>query len=250
MVGPREVAPGVFGLGTELVNWYLVEDAGRLTAVDAGLPKFAEGLEADLSRIGFSAADVDAVVLTHSDGDHTGVAARLQAAGARVLVHVDDDAALRKPGPKKGDASMRHVLGNMWRRESRAVFTDTVRHGGLRPTKVEGAETFSDGDVLDVPGRPRVIHTPGHTAGHSCLLFEGKSVLFAGDAMITHALITKGTGPQLMPRWVNEDNAACLLSLDRFDDVDADLTLFGHGDPWADTPSAAAGRARAAVQSR
>ncbi len=30
MRGPRELAPGVHGLGSELVNWYLVEDGGRI----------------------------------------------------------------------------------------------------------------------------------------------------------------------------------------------------------------------------
>jgi len=32
---PTEIASGVWRIGTELVNWYLVEDGGRLTVVDA-----------------------------------------------------------------------------------------------------------------------------------------------------------------------------------------------------------------------
>ena len=248
MNGPKELAPGVYGLGTELVNWYLVEQGGRLTAVDAGFPAFAATLEEDLSQIGRTPADVEAVVLTHSDGDHTGLAPRLREAGADVLIHRADEAALRRPGPKKGDASPRHVLGNLWRREARTVLRDTIRHGGLKPARVEGASTFSDGEVLDAPGRPRVIHTPGHTPGHSALLFEEAGVLFAGDALITHALVTKGAGPRLMPAFTNEDNAACLASLARFDDVSAALMLFGHGEPWRDGPAAAAAAARAAAQ--
>ena len=31
--------PGVHGVGSEMVNWYLVEEGGRLTAVDAGVPE-------------------------------------------------------------------------------------------------------------------------------------------------------------------------------------------------------------------
>ncbi|MGH2948155.1 MAG: MBL fold metallo-hydrolase, partial [Solirubrobacteraceae bacterium] len=75
---PIEVAPGVYALGTDIVNWYLVEEQGRLSAVDAGLPGFADRLEADLARLGHRVGDVEAVVLTHSDGDHTGVAPRLR----------------------------------------------------------------------------------------------------------------------------------------------------------------------------
>ncbi|MDQ3607541.1 MAG: MBL fold metallo-hydrolase [Actinomycetota bacterium] len=248
MRGPRELAPGVYGLGTELVNWYLVENGGRLTAIDAGLPKFATTLDGDLRGLGHSVSDVEAVVLTHSDADHTGVAPRLRDAGARVLIHADDAAALRKPGPKKGDASPRHVLGNLWRPETRTILRDTLRYGGARPSKVDDPETFSDGDVLDVPGRPRVVHAPGHTAGHSALLFERKDVLFAGDALITHQLITKGAGVRLMPRFVNEDNAACLASLTRLETVSADLVLLGHGEPWHEGPAAAAAQARAAAE--
>lgn len=245
---PTEIAPGVYGLGTDVVNWYLIEDGGRLTAVDAGLPRFANTLESDLRRLGLSVGDVEAVVLTHSDGDHTGVAPRLRDAGARVLVHAADEPALRKPGPKKGDASPRHMLMNAWRREARTILVDTLRNGGGKPSKVEDAETYADGDVLDVPGRPRAIHTPGHTAGHSVLHFEGKGVLAVGDALITHELITRGGGIRLMPRFVNEDNRATLASLARFEDVRADLVLVGHGDPWREGPAAAVAQARAAAQ--
>ena len=144
----------------------------------------------------------------------------------------------------------RHVLANLWRSEARTILRDTLRYGGARPSKIEDHETFSDGDVLDVPGRPRVIHAPGHTAGHSALLFERKGVLFAGDALITHQLITKGAGVRLMPRFVNEDNAACLAALTRLETVDADLVLVGHGDPWHEGPAAAAAQARASAEER
>ena len=139
------------------------------------------------------------------------------------------------------------MLANLWRPLPRVILRDTLRNGGMRPSKVADPETFSDGDVLDVPGRPKVIHTPGHTAGHSALLFEGKRVLFAGDAIITHELVTGGAGVRLMPHFVNEDNRACLVSLDRLEPVDADLVLVGHGTPWRDGPAAAARQARTAA---
>lgn len=250
MQDPTGLLGGVFGLGTSIVNWYLVEENGRLTAVDAGLPGFGKTLEADLAHLGFSPGDVEAVVLTHSDGDHTGVAPRLRAAGARVLIHAADEPALRRPGPKKGDAAMRHVLANMWRPEARAIFKDTIRHGGARPAKIDGAETFADDEILDVPGKPRVIHTPGHTAGHCALHLEERSVLFAGDALLTHELFTKGEGPRLMPHYVNEDNDACLASLARLEGLRADVLLPGHGAPWREGPAAAVREARSAARGR
>jgi glyoxylase-like metal-dependent hydrolase (beta-lactamase superfamily II) len=104
------VAPRVTRMGTSLVNWYVVEDRGRLTVVDAGLPRFADDLERRLAAIGHRPSDVDAVVLTHSDSDHTGVAPTLREAGARVLIHAADEKSLRKPGPKSGDAAPSRLL--------------------------------------------------------------------------------------------------------------------------------------------
>ena len=46
-----------------------------------------------------------------------------------------------------------------------------------------GAVPFRDGDVFDLGGgvRVRVIHTPGHTRGHSALFVEPDGVLYLGD---------------------------------------------------------------------
>lgn len=132
---PAQVVPGVSRLGTKLVNWYLVEDEGRLTAVDAGLPGFRRSLEADLRSLGYRLEQVEAVVLTHSDSDHTGLTPALRAAGARVLIHSADEATLRNPRPKGGDARPINLLRYLWRPQlwrSDALGVQR-RHRGLLP---------------------------------------------------------------------------------------------------------------------
>ena len=238
---------GVNRLGPELVNWYLVEEDGRLTAIDAGLPAFADRLEDDLRTLRRSKGDVEAVVLTHSDADHTGMAAVFRDAGARVLIHADDDPTLRKPGPKKGDGSPLHLVPLMSRPAFWRFMGGMARRGGARPPKIEGAETFADGDVLDVPGRPRVIHTPGHTPGHSALLFEDRGALFVGDALCTWNPLTGALGPQVMPKPFNVDYELCFRSLVAFDGLEAEVVLPGHGDPWEGSPEQAAAEANAAA---
>jgi glyoxylase-like metal-dependent hydrolase (beta-lactamase superfamily II) len=59
------------------------------------------------------------------------------------------------------------------------------------PKKLAAVTTFRDGETLDVPGRPRVLHTPGHTAGHVCFWLEPQGVLVAGDLL----RIGRATGP-------------------------------------------------------
>lgn len=237
--------PKVHGLGSKLINWYIVEDAGRLTAVDAGLPGFGKSLEADLAVLGHAPADVEAVVLTHSDADHVGLVPRLRAAGARVLIHSADEGTLAKPGPKTGDGAPLNMLRELWRPPLWRMVAAMVS-GGARMQRIEGAETFSGGDVLDVPGSPRVIATPGHTPGHCALLFESHRTLFVGDELCTYNPLTGGTGPQVMPKPFNTSTAQCYESLAVLENVQADVVLPGHGQPWREGVPAAVDRARAA----
>jgi glyoxylase-like metal-dependent hydrolase (beta-lactamase superfamily II) len=234
-------------MGEELVNWYLVEDEGRLTAVDAGLPAFAKGLEDELRAIDRRVEDVEAVVLTHSDSDHTGLAPVFREAGARILIHADDEETLRRPGPKSGDASPIRMVGLMWRPAFWRFFGGMAKRGGAKPAKIEGAETFGNGDVLDVPGRPRVVHTPGHTKGHSALLFEDRGALFIGDELCTWNPLSGRRGPQVMPKHFNVDYEQCIRSLIALDGLQASVVLPGHGEPWEGSPEAAAAQANAAA---
>jgi glyoxylase-like metal-dependent hydrolase (beta-lactamase superfamily II) len=239
-----EVAPGVFRLGSHIVNWYVVKDGDALTAVDAGLPAFGDTLEGDFAAHGLEPGDVEAVVLTHSDGDHTGLATRFKEDGARVLIHEADASTLAKPGPKSGDAAPVKLLPHLWRPALWRFFGYMARRGGGKPPAVEADATVADGDVLDVPGRPRVLFTPGHTSGHCALLLEDRGVLFAGDSICTWNPLTGGRSPQLMPHVFNEDNNACVTSLDAIAGADAGVILPGHGDPWHGSPAKAAERAR------
>jgi glyoxylase-like metal-dependent hydrolase (beta-lactamase superfamily II) len=233
-------------MGSRQVNWYLVEDAGRLTAVDAGVPGFGGRLEADLAALGHVPGDIAAVVLTHSDGDHVGLIPRFRAAGARVLIHDADEPTLRKPAPKSGDGAPINMLKELWRPQLwQLIATIMIRDGGFRLKPYTGElETFADGDVLDVPGHPRVIATPGHTAGHCALYFEDHKALFVGDEMCTWNPLTGSRGPQLMPKSFNISLAQCRDSLAAIENVPADVLLPGHGEPWRDTVSAAVKRAR------
>ena len=47
-----EISPGVHRLGSDRVNFYLIEDGGRVTLVDAGLSGYWDQLEPALAGIG------------------------------------------------------------------------------------------------------------------------------------------------------------------------------------------------------
>jgi glyoxylase-like metal-dependent hydrolase (beta-lactamase superfamily II) len=226
---PTLVADGVVRLGTELVNWYLLEGDGKVTVVDAGMPSFRPQLERGLALLGRGPDDVAAVILTHAHADHVGVAEPLRTElHVPVYVHEDDEslATSRKPFGKN-EASMVPYL----RRGSAWHLLAHLASAGV-PKPLGAVTTFADGDELDVPGAPRVLHTPGHTSGHVCFWIEQRGVLVAGDLLCTRNPLTGVRGPQLMPRAFNLSSASMLDSLTKIEQLDAQTIVFGHGDPW------------------
>ena len=85
------VADGIERIHENVINVYLVEEAGKLTVVDTGFPGNWPLLVAGLAGIGHTLADVQAILITHAHVDHVGMAERLRrASGAPVRVHGDD----------------------------------------------------------------------------------------------------------------------------------------------------------------
>jgi glyoxylase-like metal-dependent hydrolase (beta-lactamase superfamily II) len=226
---PALVADGVVRLGTELVNWYLVEDEGSVVIVDAGAPKYRPQLDRGLTLLGRRTEDVAAVVLTHGHSDHIGFAEPVRAElDVPVLVHRDDERlTTRGKAPSRNEASLIPYLryGHAWKLLAHLVSSGFPKH--LREVK-----TFEDDAELDVPGRPRTIHTPGHTAGHVSLWLESRRVLVMGDLLCTRNPLTGARGPQLMPTAFNLSNATIFDSLSKVESLEARVLLFGHGDPW------------------
>src|SRR3954452_21993816 len=236
------IVSGVHRLGTELVNYYLVEEGGRCTLVDAALPRYHDGLVRSLQELGLSVDAIDAIVLTHAHGDHIGMAERLRTeAPAPVYVHTEDAELARTGKQPKRDGSF---LPYLVKPTALKLIAHIVANGGGTPTKVAEVSTYADGDVLDVPGRPRVVATPGHTAGHCSLHFEQHGVVITGDAMCSRNPLTGREGPQVMPSAFNTSTSQATQSLDRLASLDAQHVLFGHGDPWDQGARAAVERAR------
>jgi glyoxylase-like metal-dependent hydrolase (beta-lactamase superfamily II) len=122
-------------------------------------------------------------------------------------VHHDDLAAATRKG--------RQPLYPLWKPPVLHLVGHFLRNGVARTVPVAEASGFADEEVLDVPGRPRVIHTPGHTAGNAALSLADREVLIVGDTLATLSLSHGEAGPQLLPRFLNEDHDRALASLER-----------------------------------
>jgi glyoxylase-like metal-dependent hydrolase (beta-lactamase superfamily II) len=244
----QQVAPGVHRVESHgVVNWYLVEDAGRLAAIDAGLPPDWDTFTRVARALGRVPEDLDAVVLTHAHVDHTGFAeqARTDAAATVYVPEGDRDLAAHQ---LRGMKTERNVASYLVRYSAaRALYAAIARSGALRSQRVREYETYSDGDTLEkVPGRPVAVATPGHTSGHMALLLGERDVLFTGDALVTRDPYTGRTGPRLVALAATADVAQARESLDRIAGVSVDTLLPGHGEPWTGGAKEAARQAREA----
>src|SRR5215203_1812983 len=125
----EELAEGVYGFESGgYVNWYLVEDEGRLTAIDAGLSSSWIQFQDWIKSRGKRVSDLEAVVLTHAHVDHFGFAARARKeAGARIYAHHDEASLVRSPlQPLKSERLPLFYLNYA---ATRKVLLETARNG-------------------------------------------------------------------------------------------------------------------------
>jgi glyoxylase-like metal-dependent hydrolase (beta-lactamase superfamily II) len=87
-----QVAEGLHRLTQGVVNFYLVEDGGKLTLIDAGAPGDWDMFARAVGSLARTLEDLDSVLLTHAHSDHSGFAERARTqAHATVRIHRADE---------------------------------------------------------------------------------------------------------------------------------------------------------------
>ncbi len=160
---------------------YLLPERG--VVVDPGPPgdEAWSAFRGGMQEAGCDLDAVDHVVVTHWHADHTGLAPRLaRAADAAVHMHARDAPLL---------ASYERTRAERLKRDAAAL-----RRWGVPEATVEAVvdgdtpspfpaetevESHADGDEI---AGGRLLHTPGHTAGHAAFAFDDH--LFVGDCLL------------------------------------------------------------------
>jgi glyoxylase-like metal-dependent hydrolase (beta-lactamase superfamily II) len=228
-----EVADRVHRIDHAYVNVYLVEDEGRVLLVDTGLPRTWGLIAQALRRIGRRPDDVAAVALTHAHFDHTGTAARAQRRlGVPIWAHPEDFFIAAHPY-RYAHENVRALYPLRYPGGLR-IIAAIAAAGALRVEGVEGLVPYPGEGPTDLPGRPHVVFTPGHTFGHCALHLPDRGVVLSGDALVTLDPYTGFSGAQIISGAATADSGMALTSLDDLAATGARLVLPGHGDPWRD----------------
>lgn len=227
----RNVAPGVHRLEHAHVNCYLIEDAEGVTLVDTAFPATWPRLVRAFAAIGRTIDELRAVVLTHAHFDHLGMAQRVRRElGVPIWAHPKEAYTARHPYRYAHENP--RALYPLQHPAAVPVLARMMLAGALRVRGIGELAGLEAGAELSVPGRPRVVFTPGHTVGHCALHLPERSTLLTGDALVTFDPYTARSGPRIVAGAATADSAQALASLDALAATDALRVLPGHGPIW------------------
>lgn len=226
-----DVGDGVHLISRAHVNCYVIEDDEGIALVDAGLPTMWPMLLWLLEDRGRRPEDVKALVLTHGHFDHVGFALRAQQEwGLPVLVHEQD--AYLAAHPYRYKPERNRFLYPLTHPRSLPLLAGMAAAGALKVKGISETEQLKPGGALPVPGRPTVVHTPGHTDGHCILQLPDRGIVLSGDALVTLDPYTGKSGPQIVASAATNNTQQSLASLQAIAATEAALVLPGHGAPW------------------
>jgi glyoxylase-like metal-dependent hydrolase (beta-lactamase superfamily II) len=223
---------------TELVNWTIVADGSGVMLIDAGFPGSRDDVLTSLRSLGFTSADVGAILLTHAHIDHLGSAIWFaHTHGTPVYCHPAEVAHARRDYLEQ--ASPAALMAQAWRPQWLRWSAQVAAKGALQRAGIPAARPLTAEIAATLPGRPRALPTPGHTSGHCSYVVDG--VLVAGDALVTGHPLAQRHGPQLLPSVFNHSDDDCTRSLSVLATAGTEILIPGHGEVW-NGPIAAAAR--------
>ena len=159
----------------------LLHDENNLILVDTGFPRMYELFDEAIAKAGFEAANLTGLIFTHQDIDHIGSAREFAAKipGLRTYAHEIEAPYIDGSKPQAKIAA-KEAAGGLSEAD-KADFAERKKNHAALTLPVD--ELLKDGQVLDSCGGIEIIHIPGHTPGHICLLLKDGGFLLAGDAL-------------------------------------------------------------------
>jgi glyoxylase-like metal-dependent hydrolase (beta-lactamase superfamily II) len=189
-VETAQITNDIYALKDGYVNMYLIKDGSQFIAVDAGNNK--RDIKDEMQKLGIDPDQVRAILLTHSDADHTGAISLFK--DAKVYLPEDEEQLIN------GETGRFLFFGNKLDTKSYKLLDD---------------EVIWIGSIKILP-----IPTPGHTPGSTCYVVNDK-YLFTGDAMSLQA-----SGIDLFPKFINKNASRARKSMNKITDLEGVQYIF------------------------
>lgn len=144
----------VWCIKDRFVNAYIFKGKLSFLLVDAGIGK--KKINNELLKVGITPDQVTTLLLTHTDGDHTGATGLFK--NAVIYMHRDEEQMIN------GITGKTKFFKTKW--------------------KFGPYSTLDSNDTLEIDGlKIKILHTPGHTPGSSCYII-GTDYLVTGDNLV------------------------------------------------------------------
>ena len=177
----------------------LLLDAGCASTVDQFIAPFLEDR-------GLSLLDLDMLVVTHCDLDHQGGAHALKRANPSLWVTCGalDIPLVSDPEVLIAQRYHAYAADHGIAPDQEALAWMRLESGGAVHVEVG----WSGGEVLELgPGWTlRILHVPGHSAGHLAIYDERSGALFSGDCLQGSVYLGLDGSPKLCPTYTHVDD--------------------------------------------
>jgi len=195
------------------VNFYVLRDSEGIYLIDAGFIGGRQLLQQALKKRGWDSERIIGIIVTHGHLDHILNVGRIaEETGAWIAAPRLDASHYQGCPSYRGLAKITGLL--------EAIGRPLLGFRKFTPTRL-----LDDGDVLDVWHGLRVIHLPGHTAGHCGYYCERRNLLFCSDLFASYDHFS-----HLPPRIFNSDGAEIPKSIAKALELDLYGVLPNHCD--------------------
>ncbi len=217
----QQICDGVYRIQGSRSNMYLVTDPGPLL-IDTGMPGDEQVIARAMGELGMAPRDLRVICITHAHLDHVGALAAVKAAtGATIIAGLQEKEYIEG---RRMLCSMRRegLAGNVFK-----CILFMLEKFVQKYTPVQLDTAFSDQNGTSPVDGVDIIATPGHSPGSLSFYLPSKKALFTGDAL------TGMPVPRLPLRAGCSNYWSALESVRRLAALNADICLFGHGEPLA-----------------
>jgi glyoxylase-like metal-dependent hydrolase (beta-lactamase superfamily II) len=234
----RLAIPTPFAVGR--VNLYLIEDE-PLTLVDAGpnSGRSLDELESQLHGLGHQLEDIGLILVSHQHIDHIGLVSIVARRSGAEVAAIDRLVPFMESYGDQAAADDEFASDLMLRNGMSPDVVEALRSVSLAfrawGARADVTRVLTDGETIELRDRRLEVHfRPGHSPTDTVFYDRERKTLLAADHLLAHIssnpLITRPPDGETRPQSL----VTYLESLAKTREMELDLVLPGHGDPFDD----------------